>query len=274
MLVKPTVVSNVRARGEMDNDHEPASRVSDRPRFADAPAPPLCAGALGFGHSALFADASQLAPMAAEPLVDSGVSPDALRYEEEQAYFNDSTCWPRSAISWSPSTAPSCRPTWSAPRCSASRARNPAGTASAPSSAPSSCPISTSFISRRSTAPPAQCRVQMMRAGGEPLAVTLLASADGSGQACRVVVERPRASWPRSNAARSASAASCTAPARASGRSTRCRSPPSSIRAWPICSAIRSKKCWAAAGAFMDEEGTRHPRAQYRAPPARHRRAP
>ncbi|WP_229518376.1 bifunctional diguanylate cyclase/phosphodiesterase [Massilia sp. PAMC28688] len=35
-----------------------------------------------------------------------------------------------------------------------------------------------------------QCRLQMQRASGESFYVTLLASADGSGQACRVVVER------------------------------------------------------------------------------------
>ncbi|MFL6658546.1 MAG: putative bifunctional diguanylate cyclase/phosphodiesterase [Massilia sp.] len=46
------------------------------------------------------------------------------------------------------------------------------------------------FLSRAlNSAEPRQCRLQMQRSSGAGFHVTLLASADGSGQACRIVVE-------------------------------------------------------------------------------------
>ncbi|MET0855355.1 MAG: EAL domain-containing protein, partial [Telluria sp.] len=46
------------------------------------------------------------------------------------------------------------------------------------------------FATALASSEPMRCLLQMQRAGGEAVQVTLLASADGSGQACRVVVER------------------------------------------------------------------------------------
>ena len=178
----------------MSNDHEPASRLSDRPRFgADAPAIPLRAGNLGFGHSALFADAGQVAPLAPEALVDaSGVTVERLRYEEEQAYFNDLYLLaPVGYFVVGFDSAILQVNLVGAEMLGITRA-NPRGHRFRSFISAVFLPDYDKFISRAlNSATQLQCRVQMMRASsGEPLAVTLLASADGSGQACRVVVER------------------------------------------------------------------------------------
>lgn len=155
----------------------------------EADPPPSLSGApLGYRSNTVFSE-----PLPGQvPAVDSsGVTLERLRHEEEQSYYNDlyllapvgyfvvafdSTILQVNLVG--------------ADMLGIVRAR-PGDHRFRSFIAPSFLVDFDAFIGGAlNRMEPAQCRVQMQRAGGEAFQVTLLASADGSGQACRVVVER------------------------------------------------------------------------------------
>jgi diguanylate cyclase (GGDEF)-like protein/PAS domain S-box-containing protein len=127
-----------------------------------------------------------------EPVLDSsGVSVERLRYEEEQAYYNDLYLLApvgyfvvgldSSILQVNLVGADMLGIARAAPGTHRFRSYI----------SPGFLPDFERFISRAlNSSEPCQCRLQMQRSGGERFHVTLLASADGGGQACRVVVER------------------------------------------------------------------------------------
>jgi len=147
--------------------------------------------AFGYRMGTRFPDPAFQA-RAGELMVDPcGVTVDRLRYEEEQAYFNelyllapvgyflvgfDSTILQANLVGADMLGIARARP-----GCHHFRAFI------APSFLPD---FDALFSVALNSQDPQTCRLQMARAGGAAFHVTLLASADGSGQACRVVVER------------------------------------------------------------------------------------
>ncbi|RJG25895.1 putative bifunctional diguanylate cyclase/phosphodiesterase [Massilia cavernae] len=140
----------------------------------------------------LFADPNPLYPLAAEPVTDvSGVTVDRLRHEEEQAYYNDlyllapvgyfvvgldHGILQANLVGAEMLGIPRATPQRHQLRSFIS---------------PAYLPDFDSFFSRAlNSETPLQCRLLLQVGTRPPLQVTLLASADGSGQACRVVVER------------------------------------------------------------------------------------
>jgi diguanylate cyclase (GGDEF)-like protein/PAS domain S-box-containing protein len=169
----------------MDKEIDPAPTASQRKRAADR----LLSGAvLGYRPHAVFLDSHEASGPA---LDDSGVSVDRLRYEQEQSYYNelyllapvgyfligfDSEILQANLVG--------------ADMLGITRA----GAAAYRFRAFIGHGFLADFdhlLSRALNSPqPMECRLQMRRTSGEDFNVTLLASADGSGQACRVVVER------------------------------------------------------------------------------------
>ncbi|UUZ48388.1 diguanylate cyclase [Massilia sp. B-10] len=161
-------------RGEMDKEPDPA------PWLPGAP--------LGYRPRAVF---SGVAACGSAALDTSGVSLERLRYEEEQSYYNDlyllapvgyfvvafdSTILQVNLVG--------------AEMLGIERAR-PGKHRFRTFIAPSFLADFDGFISAALNCPePRSCMVQMQRAGGDAFQVTLWASADGGGQACRVVLER------------------------------------------------------------------------------------
>jgi len=158
----------------MDKESDPAAWFSGPP--------------LGYRPRAVF---SEPAPGAMPALDPSGVTLARMRYEEEQSYYNDlyllapvgyfvvafdSTILQVNLVG--------------ADMLGIARAR-PGEHRFRSFIAPAFLTDFDAFIGAALNSPePTQCRVQMQRAGGEAFQVTLFASADGGGQACRVVVER------------------------------------------------------------------------------------
>ncbi len=169
----------------MDKELDPAPKGKARKRAGDSPLP----GAR-YIHppSAVFSEP----PAGCQPLLDiSGVSVDRLRYEEEQAYYNelyllapvgyflvafDSQILQANLVGADMLGIERIH-------CGAHHFRS--------FIAPDFLHDFERLLGRALNSPePRQCRVQMRRCDGEQFHVTLLASADGGGQACRVVVER------------------------------------------------------------------------------------
>jgi diguanylate cyclase (GGDEF)-like protein/PAS domain S-box-containing protein len=187
----------------MDNDHDPAPPASDRPRYVTESSAsrgrphlrstdrPLPAASHARG-AVLFAEPDPPSASNPEPLIDSsGVTVNRLRYEEEQAYYNELyllapvgyfvIAFDSTILQVNLAGADMLGITRATAQIHRFRSFISAVF----------LPDFDRFISRAlNSVTPHQCRVQMMRASGEPLQVTLLASADGSGQACRVTVER------------------------------------------------------------------------------------
>ncbi|MGZ8314116.1 MAG: putative bifunctional diguanylate cyclase/phosphodiesterase [Telluria sp.] len=183
----------------MENDHDPVSLVPDaahpvlrgRPqvRIADRS---FAAAPFASREGMLFSDPNPLYPLAADPVVDvSGVTVDRLRYEEEQAYYNDLyllgpvgyyvVAFDHAILQANLVGAE----LLGIPRAAPQRHKLRSFIS------PMYLADFDSFFSRAlNSGTPLQCRVQLANGAGEPVQVTLLASADGSGQACRVVVER------------------------------------------------------------------------------------
>jgi len=148
------------------------------------PAPWLPGAALGYRPRAVLAGS-------AAGLDSSGVTLARLRYEQEQSYYNDlyllapvgyfvvafdNTILQVNLVG--------------AEMLGIERAR-PGKHRFRHFIAPAFLADFDAFFGRALNCPePAQCRLQMHRAGGEGFQVTLWASADGGGQACRVVIER------------------------------------------------------------------------------------
>jgi diguanylate cyclase (GGDEF)-like protein/PAS domain S-box-containing protein len=169
----------------MDKELDPAPKVKARKRAADR----LPAGAhLGVRPSAVFAELQA----GAAPLLDtSGVTVARLRYEQEQTYYNelyllapvgyfllgfDSTILQVNLVG--------------ADMLGIARVGCGAHSFRAFVS-PGFVPDFDRLISRAlNSSEPRACQLQMRRSSGESFHVTLLGSADGSGQACRVVLER------------------------------------------------------------------------------------
>lgn len=188
----------------MDNDHDPVAPVTDRPRLVldgrsirgrpdlRNPDPTLAAASYAFRPGMPFPGPDPAYPLAAEPVVDvSGVTIDRLRHEEEQAYYNelyllapvgyfvvafDNTILQANLVGAEMLGIPRANPARHRLRSFVSAAY---------------LADFDEFFSRAlNSGTPLQCRLQVVHGQGAPLHVTLLASADGSGQACRVVVER------------------------------------------------------------------------------------
>ncbi|MES2151965.1 MAG: EAL domain-containing protein [Pseudomonadota bacterium] len=182
----------------MDKNHDSAPQAHERARFAPdgsiAPGIPRRAGdTLGFRPASRFAEPAPFNPHCSEPKIDPcGVTVARLRFEEEQAYFNDLyllapvgyflVAFDSTILQVNLVGADLLGIARSNPGFYRFRSF-----------------VSASFLSdfdkfighALNSETPLQCRIQMMRAStGIPLQVTLMASADGSGQACRVVVER------------------------------------------------------------------------------------
>jgi diguanylate cyclase (GGDEF)-like protein/PAS domain S-box-containing protein len=169
----------------MAKELDPAPKPKPRKRAADRRG---AGGRLGYQPGAPFSELQA----GAEPALDSsGVTVDRLRYEQEQAYYNelyllapvgyfllafDSTILQVNLVGADMLGI-------ARVGCGAHHFRSFIG--------PGFLPDFERLIGRALNSPEARpCRVQMRRGNGEEFHVTLLASADGSGQACRVVVER------------------------------------------------------------------------------------
>ncbi len=168
----------------MDNELDPAPQSRQRKRAAER----LLAGeGLVQRPHAVFLERTP----GDEPALDSsGVSVDRLRYEQEQAYYNelyllapvgycliafDSQVLQTNLVGADMLGIARLG-------CAAHRFRS--------FISPGFLPDFDHLLSRALNSPtPRECRLQMRRANGEEFNVTLLASADGSGQACRIVVE-------------------------------------------------------------------------------------
>ncbi|MES2320120.1 MAG: EAL domain-containing protein [Pseudomonadota bacterium] len=167
----------------MDKEPDPGPKAQPRKR-----GPARASAATEPYSSAVFAER----PAGCEPALDSsGVSVDRLRYEEEQSYYNelyllapvgyflvgfDSQILQANLVGADMLGI-------GRAGCAAHHFRSF---------------ICQGFLQdferllgrALNSADPRQCRLQMQRCDGAQFHVTLLASADGSGQACRVVVER------------------------------------------------------------------------------------
>jgi diguanylate cyclase (GGDEF)-like protein/PAS domain S-box-containing protein len=185
----------------MDNDHDSVTQASGRPvdePERKAPIHPRARGADRAFAAApyasragmLFADPEPLYPL--EPLVDvSGVTVDRLRHEEEQGYYNDLyllapvgyfvVAFDQTILQANLVGAGMLGIERANPR--AHRLRTFVSPAYLSD-------FDHFFSSAINSNAPIQCRLQLGHGAGEMVQVTLLASADGSGQACRVVVER------------------------------------------------------------------------------------
>ena len=169
----------------MDKEPDPAPQTGHDVRASEHA---HIDGPLGYHAIDLFSDP---APGAEPALDDSGVSIVRLRYEQEQAYFNDLYLLAPVAyfVIGFDSTILQV---------------NLAGAAMLGIERAHPCShqfrtfVSASFgadfdhfisVALNCTIP-RECRVQMQGAIGEKFQVTLRASCDGSGQACRVIVER------------------------------------------------------------------------------------
>jgi diguanylate cyclase (GGDEF)-like protein/PAS domain S-box-containing protein len=152
------------------------------------PAPWLPGAPLGYRSKAAFSD---LPPGSSPALDQSGVTVDRLRHEEEQAYYNDLYLLaPVGYLVVAFDGAILQVNLVGADMLGIVRAR-PQEHRFRSFISPAFLPDFDAFIAAALNSPePMLCRVQMQRAGGEAFQVTLLASADGSGQACRVVIER------------------------------------------------------------------------------------
>ena len=169
----------------MDNDNDPVTNTSERAQRHGLHAPPN--GAI---PGLMVVDTDP--PFVAGAVVDvSGVTLDRLRYEEEQAYYNDLyllspvgyfiVAFDQAILQANLVGAEMlgiARTGTQAHRLRSFVSR-------------SYLPDFDHFFGRAINSPtPIQCRVQLRHSAGERLQVTLLASADGSGQACRVMIER------------------------------------------------------------------------------------
>lgn len=182
----------------MDNDQDPMPAGVATPPPAPGVRPRRAVHAHAFAaapyasrENMLFADPDPTFPQSAAPVDVSGVTVDRLRHEQDQACYNDlyllapvgyfvvafdSTILQANLVG---------AQMLGIPRAS------PRGYRLRTFIAPAYLPDFDVFFERALNAgAPLQCRVQMVHGAGEPVQVTLLASADGSGQACRVVVER------------------------------------------------------------------------------------
>ncbi|MES2018954.1 MAG: EAL domain-containing protein [Pseudomonadota bacterium] len=163
----------------MDKDLDPAPTTKHRKRAGDR--------LLAQRGATVFAEP----PPGCQPVLDSsGVSVERLRYEEEQAYYNelyllapvgyflvgfDSQILQANLVG--------------AAMLGIERAHAPAHHFRA-FIAPGFLHDYDRLLGRAlNSAEPRQCRLEMRRCNGEQFHVTLLASADGGGQACRMVVE-------------------------------------------------------------------------------------
>ena len=171
----------------MDSDLEPAPAPATRPiqRGGDQVA---FEGPLGYRASPVFAELSPGVQPAMDPC---GVTVERLRYEEEQAYYNelhllapvgyfvlgfDSRILQVNLVG--------AEMLGIARTCSALRHFRSYV-------CPAFRPDFDHFFSLGLNCDEARpCQLRLERAGGEPFDVTLLGSADGSGQACRIVVEK------------------------------------------------------------------------------------
>jgi diguanylate cyclase (GGDEF)-like protein/PAS domain S-box-containing protein len=169
----------------MDKEFDPAPKGKTRKRAADRP---LTGGRLAYHPSPVF---GELQPGAQPPLHSSGVTLDRLRYEQEQAYYNelyllapvgyfllgfDSTILQVNLVGADMLGI-------GRVGCGAHHFRSFVASGFRPD-------FDHLVSSALNSVKQRLCRLQMRRGSGEDFHVTLLASADGSGQACRVVVER------------------------------------------------------------------------------------
>ena len=169
----------------MDNELDPGPKPAQRKRAAER----LLSG-VGFEvrPHAVFLER----PPGAESAIDSsGVTVDRLRYEQEQAYYNELyllapvayflIAFDSQILQTNLIGADMLGISRAAPHAHRFRSFVTSGFR----------PDFDQLLSRGlNSSEPRECRVQMRRSSGEDFSVTLLASADGSGQTCRVVVER------------------------------------------------------------------------------------
>jgi hypothetical protein len=92
---------------------------------------------------------------------------------------------------------------------------------------------------------PEQCDLQMARARNQQgFPVTLRASADGSGQACRMVVERAEGKLAALERSEERFRRIVHSAEEGIWEIDAVSAPPSSIRRWPTCWATASRRCW------------------------------
>ena len=165
-------------------DSEPKSAASSglAQRASELPGAPL-----GYRAAPIFAELEPGAEIALDP---SGVSVERLRYEEEQSYYNE--LYLLAPVAY-----------FVLGFDSRILQANLVGAAmlgivrTAPGQRPFRAFVSAAFVAdfdrfisvALNCAEPHHCRLQLQRTDGQTIDVSLHASCDGSGQACRVVVE-------------------------------------------------------------------------------------
>ena len=177
----------------MDNDNDPVTKTSERPRshgtHAQAarqmPAPPngIRPGLMIVDHDPSFAP---------DAVVDvSGVTLDRLRHEEEQAYYNELYLLAPVGyfvVAFNQKILQA--NLVGAEMLGIARTETQAYHLRDFVSRTYLADFDHFFSKAINSSAPIQCRVQLRHNAGERLQVTLQASADGSGQACRVMIER------------------------------------------------------------------------------------
>ena len=169
----------------MDKELDPAPKAKPRKRAGDR----LPAGTrIGYRPSPVFAELQA----GSEPLLDSsGVTVDRLRYEQEQAYYNELYLLAPVGYFLLAFDSKILQVNLVGADMLGIGRVGCGGHCFRAYVSPGFLHDFERLVSRAlNSEVPRECRLQMRRSSGEDFHVTLLASADGSGQACRVVVER------------------------------------------------------------------------------------